>query len=278
MRNFRLVGIGTLLPSYRAAPGRRAASGGSNPKPDNADTAAVLAAHGVAVEKLKRLYPRVLRYEPDRIRAMIAALTALRVVPAKVLNRNPSVWGVDPQCWEDRLAALRTLDLDAARVVAGCPCVLHRTPGAVRSKYGTLLRMGLDAAKVVRGCPTVFNLSDDRIGATIAFLDRAGLDGVRLVNNFPPVLCCNVDAKLRPVVHFITTTMGRDVMELQNCPRCFGYSLQKRISPRHAFAVLHQKQRRRLSSLFGTTDMQFAKMTGQPLAAFSDFVAQHVCK
>lgn len=63
--------------------------------------------------------------------------------------------------------------------------------------------------------PWVLKKGSDRIRHILAFLDGVGLGGVRLANAFPAVLGCSVDTKLRPVVHFVTLTMGRSVTELQ---------------------------------------------------------------
>jgi len=269
-RRYFVTRAGTLLMGPRTA--MRMASGAAVPKPDNADTAAVLAAHGVDVGRLKRLYPRVLRYEPTRIVAMIAALKALEVAYAKALNCNPRLWGYDPGSWEERLAVFRELGVDVAKLLDGCPGALGLPAHTLRAKVEAMRSMGLDPMKVLKHCPNVLSLSAHRIGNTIAFLNGAGLDGVRVVNSFPVVLGYSVDNKLRPVVHFVSVTMGRDVTELHNHPACFGYSISRRLVPRFEFAVRHQKQHLRMWTLFGTTDTQFVKATEQPLAVYREFV------
>jgi len=229
---------------------------------DSADVSAVLVAHGVDAEKVLRLYSRVLRYDVARICNTIAALKALGVDYAKALNRWPTLWSIDPPCWGERLAVLQGLNLDVAKVVTKCPALLGHPPDTLRAKLEALSGMGLKVAYVVRRCPSVFTLSDDRIRSTIAFLNSVGLDGVRVVNGFPAILCSSVDSKLRPVVHFVTVTMGRDVTKLHTCPHCFSLSMTDRLIPRYQFAVVHNKQHLSLGTLFCTTEDRFAKTMG----------------
>jgi hypothetical protein len=277
MRRLRTAGSRNLLQTHAPAHGPvlRCVSGLSVQDAEFASPAAldVFAAHGVDVARVRRMYPHALQYEPARILETIAALKSLSVDFVKVLNRWPALWRVDPRCWEERVAVLRDMGVDVARVLTGCPAVLGFPPDTLRAKGTALSRMGLKAAHVVKLCPTVFGFSDDRIRHTLAFLDGVGLDGVRLANAFPAVLGFSVDTKLRPVVHFVTLTMGRAVTELQNCPACFGYSLKGRLVPRYAFAVLHHKQHHSLRDLYGPRDECFVLSLAQPLAAYHDFLA-----
>jgi hypothetical protein len=219
------------------------------------------------------MHPPALRYNPERIRATIAALEAVGVDYTKALNRWPILWSSDPGCWGDRMAVLRELGLDAAKVVTSSPSALSHPPDTLRAKIQALQATGLDVSKVVRHCPSVFGYGTDRIRSTLAFLDGVGLDGVRIVNAVPAILCYSVDAKLRPIVNFVTTTMGRNVTELSRHPACFCFSLNGRLVPRYQFAVLHDKQTLSLNMLFGTTDVRFQQAMGQPRAVFVDFLA-----
>jgi len=126
-----------------------------------------------------------------------------------------------------------------------------------------------------RSMPTVFNCSEIRIRNTLDFLNSVGLDGVRIVNAYPSVLCFCVDTKLRPVVHFVTIVMGRDVRALQKNPACLGFSLHGRLIPRYQFAILHHKQHLSLGTLFNTADERFVNSLPQSLGAYRDFVAEY---
>lgn len=57
--------------------------------------------------------------------------------------------------------------------------------------------------------PTAFCFSDKRIRRTIDFLNGVGLDAVRILQAQPAVLNYSVDAKLQPIVDFVTGDMGR---------------------------------------------------------------------
>jgi hypothetical protein len=280
IQHCRMVGGRTLLTHHRTAKWVRAASGVVDPKSvvELTETVDALSAHGVDVERLRRVFPRVLRYDPARIRVTIATLVALGVDPVKALHRWPPLWGIDADCWEERLAVLRELNLDVAEVVTGCPAVLSRLPDALRAKVGVLLRMGLDKVRVVRKCPSVFGYSDGRIRNTLIFLDGVGLDGVRVINAYPTILHANVDTKLRPIQRFVTVTMGRTVTELSKYPVIFTYSLNGRLVPRYHFSVRHHKQHLSLSSIFGTPNERFARAMGQSLEVYRDFVGQHTHK
>jgi len=257
--------------------GARAASGGTRPKPDRADTVALLIAHGMNTGRIRRMYPAALRYDPSRILATIAALKALGVDSLKALDRNPRLLAYRSGCWEERLAVLRELNLDVAKVVAACPVVVGLPPGTLRTKAEALRGMGLNVTRVLRHFPHAFTYSEDRIRRTLVFLDGVGLDPVRVVNASPTVLSYKITTKLQPTVDFVTVTMGRNITELYKHSACFGYSLTGRLIPRHRFAVLHQKQHLSLSSLFGSTDDRFAKAFGQHLAVYREFVAQCLC-
>jgi hypothetical protein len=267
-----------LLARHGTAVGARKASVAKDPVPNHTEAIALVAGQGVDVEKLRRRNPSALQYSTTRVLDTIAALAAIHVDPAKALNRWPNLWSVDPGCWEERLAVLRDFDLDVARIVTASPSVLSHLPNTLRSKVAALSRMGLHSAKVVRNCPRALCLHEDRIRRTITFLNDVGLDGVRVVNGYPPILGLTVDAKLRPIVHFVSITMGRDVTELHNHPACFGYSLKGRLIPRYEFAVRHQKQRLPISTLFATTDDRFVKSMGQPIEAYRAFVTEFVCQ
>jgi len=267
-----------FLPVIRngAAARVRAASGAGSPKPKQSGVIDIIVAHGVDIEKLRRRNSSALQYPPARIMKTIAALKVIGVHPAKALDRWPILWSVDPSCWGERLDVLRDLDLDVAKIVTASPSVLSHPSETLRLKMAALSQMGLHAAKVVKNCPSVFSLHDERIRRTIVFLDGVGLDGLFIINRVPAVLHFNVDTKLRPVVHFVTITMGRRVTALNTAPASFCYSLNGRMMPRYEFAVLHQKQHLSLSTLFGTTDTCFAKCIGQPITAYCAFVTQRM--
>jgi len=270
----RFVAVRTLPTRRWTTMPLRAVSGA--PPPENTATADLLEFYEMDVVWLRCVYPRVLRYDPARIRATIATLKALDVDHAKALRRWPFLWGIDPSRWEERVAVLRPLEVDVGKVVTASPSILARPPAYLQTKLEMLSRIGLNAPKIVRRCPTVFSYSDHRIGNTIAFLDGAGLDGIRIVNGFPSVLCCSIENKLRPIVNFVTSTMRRDVTELHNYPACFGLSLTGRLVPRYEFAALHNRHHLALGTLFGFGDEPFVKWMGQPHAAYKDFVSRRM--
>jgi len=249
-----------------------AASGSDGPK---LDATGILAAHGIDLDRVQHQYPHALRYDPVRIFATIAALNAVEVDSVKALNRWPQLWKIDPRGWEERFAALREMNIDAMKVFKGCPSILSFPADTLRAKMKALSAMGFDVEKVVKRCPTVFSCSEIRIRNTLDFLNSVGLDGVRIVNAYPSVLCFCVDTKLRPVVHFVTIVMGRDVRALQKNPACLGFSLHGRLIPRYQFAILHHKQHLSLGTLFIIADERFVNSLPQSLGAYRDFVAEY---
>ena len=134
----------------------------------------------------------------------------------------PRLLAIDPIGWGPRLEVLRRLNVDVVHVINGSSRPLGFTPAALQAKVDFLQALGLDPAKVVRRCPTVFQYSEARIRGTLSFLDHIGLDGRRVVNNSPTIFNYSVDAKLRPIVQFVTIDMGRDVRELGRYPSCLG--------------------------------------------------------
>jgi hypothetical protein len=245
------------------------------PKTEYADASEAMAAHGIDLQRVRRFYPPALQYPPARILNTIASLRELNVVYAKALNRWPYLWCKPVEHWEDRLAILREMNLEVSRIITLYPAVFSNPPHTLRAKVEALSRRGLDAAKVVRRCPTVFCYSENRIRGTLAFLDDVGLDGVRAVNAAPNILGCSVDKKLRPIVHFVTVEMGRDIAELQRSPEVFTRSLEGRLRSRYAFATLHSKQCSSMGVLFIYTDRLFSKHVGQPLHVYQAWLSQN---
>jgi hypothetical protein len=250
------------------------AVGTPSPHSKNAETGTVLAAHGVEVARVRRLYPHALRYPPARILATITALKDAKVDHVKALHRAPRLLGMDPQSWEARFAVFRELNLNPVKAISTCPSLLCQPSATLRFHLDALSHLGLDAVQVVRLCPSVLNYSGDRIRGTLDYLHGLGLDSVRFVNRRPGVLCFRVDTKLKPIVHFVTVEMGRDIAELQHNPACLSLSLDRRLRPRYAFAALHSKQMLGLSTLFFTSDLRFAKSIGRPLAEYEDWLSK----
>jgi len=169
-----------------------------SPKAENAATIDALLASGVDVERIRGLCPRVLKYSPERVRAMMAGLKSIDVDPVKALRRGPRLWAADPERWEARLAVLQEMDLDVPKTITACPEILLRTPDSLRAKTKALHAMGLDAAKVVTHRPTVFGLTEDRIRGTIAYLDSVGLNGIRGRQLFPHYFVLQREYKTAP--------------------------------------------------------------------------------
>lgn len=250
-------------------------SGALVPKAEHADAIDALESHKVDVEWIRGACPHVLRYSPARIHGSIAALNKINVDPVKALRRCSRLWCADPQCWDARLAVLRGLDLDVAKVVTSYPHVLLRPPETLKTKIESFEKMGLDATKVLSQRPHVLGLTADRIRGTLAFLESMGLDSVHTANTFPAVMSYNLETKLRPIVHFVTSEMGRDITELQRNPTCFGLSLNSRLRPRYAFAFLHSRNRYSLSALFFSCDFRFARFVGRPLEEYHTWLQSH---
>jgi len=233
-------------------------------------------AHGVDVERIRCRYPYALRYPPTRVLATIDALSGLKVDPVRVLRRCPRLLSTDPQSWETRLAVLCSLELDVATMLTACPELLSYGPDTLKTKLEGLVRVGLDPGKIMKAFPNALGLREDRIRGTLFFLGTMGMDGVRIVNAAPSVLSHSVELKLRPVVQFVTIDIGRAVVELNQNPTCFTFSLDGRMRPRYAFAELHAHHRSSLCALFIYPDSRFVRFVGRPLDEYHMWLATHL--
>jgi len=247
----------------------------SNAVSESSGSIIALEAHGVDVERIRRRHPRALRYPPDRILAITAACEVLELDPGKILRRCPRLLSADPERWDRRLAVLRELDLDVPKMVTAFPELLLSAPDTLKTKLEALVRMGLHPAKIMRCFPNALGLREDRIRSTLSFLDAARIDGVRAVNSVPALLSFNINTKLRPIVHFVTIEMGRDIDELRRNPGVFTLSLDGRLRPRYAFAELHSRHQASLSHMFFSTDPRFARFVGRPLNEYLAWLEAH---
>ena len=64
-------------------------------------------------------------------------------------------------------------------------------------------------------------------------------EAVRALGRLPAIFGYGLESNLRPKFEYLVGEMGRDVEELKEFPQYFGFSLEKRIVPRH----LHLKER-----------------------------------
>ncbi|XP_057830338.2 transcription termination factor MTEF1, chloroplastic [Cryptomeria japonica] len=62
-------------------------------------------------------------------------------------------------------------------------------------------------------------------------------EAVEMVVRAPNIFRASVENNLQPKIDFLTNEMGRKVKELLDFPQYFGFSLEKRIKPRHMLLV-----------------------------------------
>jgi hypothetical protein len=242
---------------------------------DFSRAADVFEVHGLDVARVQHVYPSALQYAPCRILATIAALKQIPVDPVKTLNRWFMVCGIPPERWDDRLDVFRDLNVDIARLVELYPQILGFPANTLRAKVSALELMRLDPRKVAKRCPTAFGHTDERLRGKLTYLDSLGLGGVRVVHTYPTVLSLH-ETKLRATVDFVTVEMGRDVKELRQYPSCFGFSIVRRLRPRHEFARLHHRSHLSLGRLFSYSDTRFAHSMGQPLADYQQWLSNRL--
>lgn len=81
-------------------------------------------------------------------------------------------------------------------------------------------------------------------------------DAARSCRRFPAIFKYNLEDNLQPKAEFLLEEMERNVEELKEFPQYFGFSLQKRIEPRH----WHLKQRNvrlKLNRMLMWSDQRF---------------------
>jgi hypothetical protein len=105
-------------------------------------------------------------------------------------------------------------------------------------------RLDLDdkgVGKLVKTMPQLLGLNaDGNIEPKLSWLQqRLWLDDKSLsvvAQRMPQLLCCNIEKNLEPTIKFYDDCVGSDAARtlIANNPSLLGYSLEKRLKPRHA--------------------------------------------
>lgn len=88
----------------------------------------------------------------------------------------------------------------------------------------------------------LLNTRVDKLRETLKFLKNMGLrhkEAAEICRRMPAIFGYNIEDNLRVKFEFLVVEMGRSLEELMEFPQYFGFSLGKRIAPRH----WHLKQR-----------------------------------
>ncbi|MBA0601655.1 transcription termination factor MTEF1, chloroplastic [Gossypium raimondii] len=108
----------------------------------------------------------------------------------------------------------------------------------------------------------LLNTRVDKLKAKIKFLRSIGLryeEAAMVCARMPAIFGYNVEYNLRPKYEFLVGEMERSLEELKEFPQYFGFSLHKRIEPRH-WHLKHRNVRIKLNRmLLGGDDRFYSK-------------------
>ncbi|KAL2649907.1 hypothetical protein R1flu_018035 [Riccia fluitans] len=176
-------------------------------------TARFLESHGIEAERWAKImvnFPQILTYSRTKLQLIIDFLSEIGI----------------PQC-------------TVGRVLSRFPHLVGYSLDAKLRPMAAYFKMiGIpDFSLVVIRSPQTLGLSlEKNIKCTVDFFLGLGYsieEVAVLVNRFPQILGLNVDNNLLPKWKYFTK-MRRKHSELIDFPQYFGYSLEKRIQPRHA--------------------------------------------
>ena len=94
-----------------------------------------------------------------------------------------------------------------------------------------------DISKVVTRHPNILAYSiEDTLQPHVDYLKELGVTDIgKVVTKLPQILALSIEGNLEPTVDYLTNECYATISDIEQNPALVGYSLDKRIKPRHAF-------------------------------------------
>ncbi|GLT98084.1 hypothetical protein SLE2022_156060 [Rubroshorea leprosula] len=129
-------------------------------------------------------------------------------------------------------------------LIVNCPEILFSSVEyCLRPTLDYLKKLGVEKLNAPsKQNAFLLNTRVEKLRVKIKFLRSIGLtyeEAARFCARMPAIFGYNVEDNLRPKYEFLVEEMDRKVEEVKEFPQYFGFSLQRRIAPRH----WHLKQR-----------------------------------
>ncbi|KAL2652209.1 hypothetical protein R1flu_020337 [Riccia fluitans] len=207
------------------------------------------------VPKLIKRYAEVLVLDPARkMQPMIDYLLELGVKPqdiGKVIMRRPQLLGYTIPGLEPSVNCLLEFGVKRemiGKVVTTAPQILTlNVEDKLRPVVDFFRTMGLNKERdiellLVRNGQILCCSIEKNLRPKFKFLLGLGLSTVDIANMivlFPSMLGQSIEGSLAPKYDYLVNVMKRSVDEVIDFPQYFGYSLERRIIPRHE--KLHEK-------------------------------------
>jgi hypothetical protein len=231
------------------------------------------ATHSLDFCKTVNKDPRTLGLRPDTMLAKIAWLGRINVNSEAAVAMFPQLLTLRVKSMQAKVDLLHTLGLDASKIVQRFPVVLGLNTTSVRNRFIFVENLGLDAIRTIEGCPQVLSYCETAIIARIKFLKDVGLDARQIIRAQPTLLGRDINRRLLPNFQFITEDMGRTFEDIVSNPICLGYSLERRIQPRHRYLMLHGRRKDySLGTFLNCSDEHFVKLTNQTLTHYRQWL------
>lgn len=201
------------------------------------------------VTKLVKRYAEVLVLDPQRKMApMVEYLISLGVTSekvGKVIRRRPQLLGYTIPGLQPTVQYLVQLGVKPellGKVISASPQVLTlNVEEKLKPAVEFFRSMGLNKERdmemlLVRNAQVLCCSIEKNLRPKFIYFKGLGLTEKSIANMivlFPSVLGQSIECSLAPKIHYLIHDMRRPIEEIVHFPQYFGYSLEKRIKPRH---------------------------------------------
>ena len=145
-----------------------------------------------------------------------------------------------------------------------------------------LIGLGVtDVGKVVTKLPQILSYNvNENLKPKVQYLRGLGMkDMGAIISKFPQIFNLSIEDNLGPTIHYLVDHCNVEVQYLENFPSLIGYSLDKRIKPRHQYLEsrgIHVGTDVNVASMLRPSDKGFMKIAKSEYSDWMRFKEQYV--